>query len=734
MATLTINGKQVTVSDDFLKLSPQQQEATVNEIAAQMAQQAGPTAKTVTPNAPETPGAFGNNPMAQDMPGGGSGPQASFDDYVRAFGANIDQVPIAGPALYEGMRNARATVQGMTPEQVDAETARARQMAPGADMAGKVFYNVAPYAAAGAMAPKLFGLGEAVPISAGLKPVVTDLAMRGGAAFGSNLAIGTADSMVRGSNPIDAVKANLVPSAVVGAIPWAGGAVRAGGALAKAGLNYATGDIIPIAKALWNPEKAGQKLVGRAAEADRRAGLAMTPAEDAFAQAEGMNIVNIDRGGPAVRNVARTAKASAPEANAALSSAVDRGAPGVDTAQFLTKLVGGNADDLAIKEDLRQQARIANGLAYKKAESNPAAQHIFTPEIENLMQSPIVQQAIKDAEGSGKTWAAISKTPPPGPAPFKVAPDGTLISTPVNPPSLRFWDQVQRNLRKMEEDLPRGGQAASEIGHLRGILNKELDTIVPEFRDARVGAAQWFGADDALEAGKKFALQPRNLPEALKQLSKMTAPDRKLFEIGMASTAIDALKSKNTFAAVKQVFGNPASRELWQATLGKARADQLEMYVKIQGMQEASRQAVFGGSQTFDLLLGSGAVLGGGAANMAGWDPRIGGAAMFIGAARLGRLAANRTVNRQVLEKAAELLAKNDAASMNRLIQNATLSPVWRKTIDAMFEGMAITARGGAVAALGPTSAMAYPQTDTRDYSNGLPPAQSPVFVPQVAK
>lgn len=45
MATLTINGKKVTVDDSFLKLSPAEQEKTVNEIAAQMgmAPQPSPT-------------------------------------------------------------------------------------------------------------------------------------------------------------------------------------------------------------------------------------------------------------------------------------------------------------------------------------------------------------------------------------------------------------------------------------------------------------------------------------------------------------------------------------------------------------------------------------------------------------------------------------------------------------------------------------------------------------------
>src|SRR6478609_7686356 len=36
MATLTVNGRRVKVDDSFLSLPPEQQEATVNEIAASM--------------------------------------------------------------------------------------------------------------------------------------------------------------------------------------------------------------------------------------------------------------------------------------------------------------------------------------------------------------------------------------------------------------------------------------------------------------------------------------------------------------------------------------------------------------------------------------------------------------------------------------------------------------------------------------------------------------------------
>lgn len=695
----------------------------------------GPQASVYDPTQPSSPGAFGNNPAAQDMPGGSTLPPATFDQNIRAFGANIDQIPVAGPSIYNAMRQARASVQGMTPEQVDAETAAARQAAPGADLGGKVFYNTAPYAVAGALAPKVFGMGEAVPWAAGPQAVAKDIGLRSLAAAGSNFAIGGADSMMRGADPLTAAKENIVPSLAMGALPPLGAAVRGIGKLTPKALNWASGNLAPTIGAFWNTEKAGQKAVGRAMAADRAAGIAMSPANEAFARAHGLDLINLDLGGPATRNLARSAKATSPEATAALTSAVDRGAPGVDTSGFLTKLVGGSADDLALRSQLEDTARLVNDPAYKRAYSSPAAQSVWTPQIQQLMIAPEMQKAIRQAESTGKTWAAL-KGGKPVQNPFVFNPDGTVSMKPGVTPTLQFWDQVQRNLRTAKEALPPGGEAASRVDQLRRALNGNLDAAIPEFKTARQGAAGFFGADNALDAGRMFALQPKNLPEAKAAIAKMSPAERKAFEIGAASSAIDTLKSKDTFNAVKQAFGSTAAREFWQATLGPARAAQLEAYVKVQAMQEASKQAVLGGSQTHDLLIGSGMMAGGFAANQFGIDPRLSGAAMFVGAARFARGSLGRAVDRKVLTSAAQLLASGDKAALNKVVANATMSPRWRAALDALFEGMAATSRGAIAATLGPSAAMAQtPQADTRDYSKGLPPplSQGPRVLPGAA-
>lgn len=682
----------------------------------------------VDPNAAQSPGAFGNNPMAVDMPDGTPEVPASFDDYVRSFGANIDQVPMAGPSIYNAMREARAKAQGMTLEQVDAETAAARARAPGADVAGKLAYNIAPYAIAGMFGPTARMLGITGKTGIEGAPILTkvgDLAARTGAAFFSNEAIGTADSMARGDDFGTAAQQNLAPSLAVGSLPVAGATLRTAARYAPKATNWVLGGAPSTFWQMLNKERAAQRMVGKTGAFDRSAGQTLSSAEDAAALANGQTLINLDRGGPATRNLARVAAAKSPEGKANLVAATDNTAPGLDTAGFLTTLVGGSADDVALREGLQKTARQVNAPAYAKAEAHPNAQSIFTPEIQQLMHAPEFLRAVREAEGSGKTWAALHGGKPVQ-SPFVFAPDGTVTMKPGVTPNLKFWDQVQRNLRKQAEALgPKEKAAFSEVDGLRKQLLSVLDTAVPDFKKARLGAAGFFGAEDAMDAGRKFASQPRNLPEATKAFNAMSEVDQKAFRIGAASTAIDKLKTGDSFAVVKQTFGSPAAREFWKVVLGPVKAGQLEAYVKVQAIKNGSRQAVVGGSQTFDLISGAG--LGGAgvvADNVAPGNPFT-NVAYFLAAGRVAHHILGRTVDKEIMTKVANLLASEDKAALNKIVANASMSPRWMAALNAITTGAASLARGGTIAAMAPTAAMATPQTDTRDYSNGLPPALS---------
>ncbi|MGN6591497.1 MAG: hypothetical protein ACTHJX_01220, partial [Terriglobales bacterium] len=239
----------------------------------------------------------------------------------------------------------------------------------------------------------------------------------------------------------------------------------------------------------------------------------------------------------------------------------------------------------------------------------------------------------------------------------------------------------------------------SDLTNIRNSLLGELDSTVPQFRTARAGAAGFFGAEDALDAGRQYVMQPRQLPEAVQAIGKMSAPDKKAFAIGAASSAIDKLKTGNTYAVVKGTFGSPAQREFWQATLGPQKAAQLENYVKVQGLMDESKRAIQGGSHTDDLMVAGGLGAAGATGSYFAPGNNFSTAAYFLAALRAGRGVLGRKVDQAVSENVAKLLASGDKASLNKVIANASMSPKWKGALDALVEGSNAIAHAGAVSA-----------------------------------
>lgn len=120
MTTLTINGQKVKVSDDFLKLSPEQQNATVDEIAKSMGMQPAVTPGTM-PRADMTQASqsalasmsdMTRNPTVQPQPA----PERTWGQslYDNLIGDTSDGVDSFGERLGRGLNDAgKATGAGL---------------------------------------------------------------------------------------------------------------------------------------------------------------------------------------------------------------------------------------------------------------------------------------------------------------------------------------------------------------------------------------------------------------------------------------------------------------------------------------------------------------------------------------------------------------------------------------------------------------------------------------------
>ena len=285
--------------------------------------------------------------------------------------------------------------------------------------------------------------------------------------------------------------------------------------------------------------EAAERQVGAAVRQDAPR---MTPeqrANLAAGEQAGQPIVLGDLGGQTTRTLARTSANKSDEARAALTEVTgERFANQGQRASTWWDQITDAPRALQIRERLQDAAQMANRPAYRRAYTAGEG-GIWDDVLQGLTTSPALRSAIREAEATGADRAAVQGFNAPR-NPFVEAPDGTLTLRPGMTPTLQFWDHVQRNLRSVSDTAARAGdrETADRVGQLRRSLNNHLDAAVPEFGQARRGAAAWFGADDALEAGQNFLAQPLRggHGEARQALARMNEAERGLFQQGVVES------------------------------------------------------------------------------------------------------------------------------------------------------------------------------------------------------
>lgn len=636
-----------------------------------------------------------------------SGRHLSFEEGVAAMDADnalntagtgmmgmLEGVPILGPALKGGVQRAAAGIASVIDgegydqslEQVRATTDEAQRASPAVNTVGQVA------GAVGSMIP----LGSTALGAKALGITGRNLGTRALASGATSGAISAADAAARGRSAEEIIGSGQIGAGIGAAIPVAGAGVSA----AVRGIGNTVG---PRVQAIFSPAQEAERRVGVAVSRDAAGNPAgvMSPADEAVARSANIPVVNADRGGEVTRALARSAANQSPEARAAIEkTASDRfGAQSQRAVDFVKKVTGGNVDDLAYQENIRKVAAATNRPAYAAAEAAPEAQSMFSPRMQELMQSPTFRRAVDEVPKRSADRGAIEGYKAIG-NPFtqnsqgayvlRRSADGSLVT-----PNLRFWDQVQRNLRSEADRAFRSGdnQTYSEIKALRDALVGDLDSTVPAFKAARTGAAGFFGAEDALEAGRKFATQPRAIPEARKAYAGFKGPEKDAFATGYASEIIDRIKaSGDRTNVINSVFKSQASRESLELALGPQRAKEIEAYVRVEDLVDRLRGSM-GNSTTARQLVEMGIGAGGGYGVTGDWKGAIAGAALAKGARYVGERADAR-----VMENIATLLTKDDAGALNGAVQFAARNPKYMAALEQLSNALSVPARGAAVA------------------------------------
>ncbi len=704
MPTLNIAGKRVKVGDEFTKLSAEDQQKTVNEIAAHL----GVTGETSAPAAAVpptglTPGsreyadwaakaarAGQTLPQISPAPPTGPPPDTSFPAQVMAgTTAAANAIPIAGPAALKSLEGLRASVQHMTPEAVHAETQATEAANPTATTVGAVTGTIAPFALASTLpvVSTILGLDASLPVAANM-----------GIGAASQAGISALDAQQRGEDP--------GTSALIGA------AAGAAGPLVGSLLHGAGNAVVKGAKVLTGRgESAAQDLIASRIAADIKAGKVLSTADQAYAQANNIPLVNADLYGANTRALVRDAGVADPTAKQMLAeTTTDRFlTQNQRAADWIKANTGAPTDVHVARQGLDAAAKAVNDPAYKAAYNAPGAKAIFTPEIEQLMQSQNFRDAIKAALKTSNEESALNG----GKAlqnPFVVNQlTGGYNLRPGMQPTLEFWDHVQRALRRRAAQVGRSGEFdydAGQINRARTQLNTVLDAAVPEFNTARRGAAAAFGADDALEAGQKFATaKMSDMPSAAADHAGFSPAEKKLFATGFSSALIDKVGGlgANTNLVTNKIFSSPEAKAQIELALGKKAANNLEPFLRVENTMNLLKTAVHGGSDTVAKLIGQGALSYGaaGAFGGSGWDPRHWSPkAMLIAGGLAGSKALGMSIDRKVLQETAKLLSSSDPDLIKQAVKNATLSAKSLDAVKAIEHGIAITIRGGAPAAI----------------------------------
>lgn len=270
--------------------------------------------------------------------------------------------------------------------------------------------------------------------------------------------------------------------------------------------------------------------------------------------------------------------------------------------------------------------------------------------------------------------------------------------------NLEFWDQTRRVLSDASKVAARKGamDEADVYGKLAGHLNAELDKHVPSYQAARQGAAGFFGAEDALQAGIKFVSDSKmGLTEARATLAKMSPAERRLFQDGFVDEYLRAVinKTGDNRDVLLKIANNPEARGKLELVMGRDRMQVLEAKIRVEQMFDQVRKAVQGQSITAKRLYDLGMAGGAGLSADGGYntDPKE----IAYGAVVAALASGGKRINAQVASRLVDMMLSRDPMVVEKGFKLISGNPAW---LGALRD--ADTKIGRVISEASPTSAV----------------------------
>lgn len=516
-------------------------------------------------------------------------------------------------------------------------------------------------------------------------------ALKVGAAYGA--ASGASDAANKG----DTVAGMLADTAVGAATGAAGGV---GGTLVGEGLGRATSwaasPILSTIKGWLNPtaeaaRSVASSIVGsqeRIASGSTVGG--MTPAQWATARASGEPVMIADLGGVPTKALMRWAANVSPDAREQIEAAVnDRFNSQADRASStIRSLMPGGVNAARSRAQAEAEYDAERTGAYQTA-YQAGDRPIWSPELERLTAAPSIQQALRGAVNTWRDWQVRDGFGAMNP-PVRVTPDGQLQFTGgrgLSPyPNLQMWDYTQRIISDAARSAEPGSQEAARLGGLASLLRNELDRQVPEFAQARGVAANFFGSNNAMDAGVDAVNYKGDLEDLRRTVAAMRPNEREMFAESYADSLarkVEQISDRQDVSA--RVLNNPYERRKFGMIMGPGGASTMGAFLSREAVYDAARKAL-GNSTTVRQMIEAGLAGGIGDYALTG-DPRqavlasLGGAGLGYGAAMSGLVrqgisggakTAVGYVNRNLAREVARLLTSSDPRDLREGLRMAS--------------------------------------------------------------
>jgi hypothetical protein len=524
MPTLTIEGKRVKVDDAFMQLSPEQQAATVEEIAGQLGIVAGGGESVAYKEGLNQ--LSGLTQAAAKRDGGSAG--RSVDSFMRGVAdmMTLGMADEGAASLMTLPGDVKGLQRNLFRQRVEQE--QRDNQDPVSSTLGRVAGGLA--SGVGMARGGLSLVGRLAP-TAGLGAKVAAGAAEG-AAYGGAYGFGSGEDIG------DRLAQGAGGAAMGGLI---GGAVPA----VASGVKAATKPIRDAVSARINPGGyASQKIAERLGASNLSVTEAMRKARP------GENLADV--GGESTRTLLRTAANIPGKAKDSISKTVTLRQFG--QGDRLKAAIGRTFADpdgyLSAKDDIAATAkRIADPL-YKRAYGKPIP---FTRSLQDILETDAGRSALRKA----KTLASNEQQP------FKswfanVADDGTFTRERV--PDMRAWDYIKRSIDDMidgqTDSITRKMSNEGRIlVQLKNRMLNELDMHNPAYKQARAAFAGQAQIDDALEFGQKAL---RMSPDAVKRgIKDMNPAQKEAARVGAAEAMRKSLDDAGmTHNAALKIFSN----------------------------------------------------------------------------------------------------------------------------------------------------------------------------------